>query len=61
MEKRQTLVLELVDCLSGEPSVGMDNSWLEEIKRRQREVEDGTVDLIPREQFMQEIRQEFGW
>jgi Putative addiction module component len=41
--------------LNGPTDSGVDAAWLEEIERREREINDGTVNLVPAHQVFAKI------
>jgi putative addiction module component (TIGR02574 family) len=55
-EERARLALELIRSLDGEPEVGADEAWAEEIDRRGAEVEAGTAETITLEEYRAHVR-----
>jgi putative addiction module component (TIGR02574 family) len=54
-ESRAELVEKILDSLNLGPDKDIDALWEEEIARRIEEVENGSVELIPEEQVIDEI------
>jgi putative addiction module component (TIGR02574 family) len=54
-DERELLAIELFASLEKEP--GYDEAWEAEIQRRLKEIDDGTVELIPGETVMAELRE----
>jgi putative addiction module component (TIGR02574 family) len=50
----------LIESLDDEPAEeGVEAAWSEEIKRRVEEIESGKVEMIPGEQVLGELAEEF--
>ena len=61
-KERADLAYQLIRSLDGpEPTPAeqaeINAAWVEEIKRREKEIEDGTAELIPAEQVFAEIEE----
>jgi putative addiction module component (TIGR02574 family) len=54
-DERELLAIELFATLEKEP--GYDEAWEAEIERRIKEIDDGTVEMIPGEHVMAELRE----
>jgi putative addiction module component (TIGR02574 family) len=54
-EARAKLVREILNSLESSQEE-IDAAWRAEIERRVKEIEEGTVELIPGEQVMRELR-----
>ena len=54
-DEREQLAMELLASIEKEP--GYDAAWEAEIERRLKEIDDGTVEMIPGEQVMTELRE----
>jgi putative addiction module component (TIGR02574 family) len=54
-DERELLAIELFASLEKEP--GYDEAWEAEIERRLKEIDDGTVEMIPGEQVMAELQE----
>ena len=54
-DEREQLAMELLASIEKEP--GYDEAWEAEIERRLKEIDDGTVEMIPGEQVMTELRE----
>jgi putative addiction module component (TIGR02574 family) len=54
-DERELLAIELFASLEKEP--GYDDAWEAEIQRRIKEIDDGTVEMIPGEQVMAELQE----
>ena len=59
--ERQSLIDDLVESLAGEPLTEIEEAWMKEIEKRDREVRNGTVKLISYEQLFQELRRDLNW
>lgn len=57
-DDRELLAAQLVASLEKEP--GYDEAWEAEIERRLKEIDDETVEMIPGEQVMAELRERLG-
>jgi putative addiction module component (TIGR02574 family) len=53
-EARALIAEKLLESLDFEEPFEISPEWKEEIARRCREIEDGTVDLVPGEQVLKE-------
>ena len=51
-EARASLVDALIESLGVESSDAATQAWLEEVRRRRREVVDGTVELLPGDELL---------
>ncbi|MDJ0841504.1 MAG: addiction module protein [Acidobacteriota bacterium] len=60
-DERETLAHDLLDSLSIESTGAIDEAWLTEIDRRMEDVAEGRVDMVPYDQFREEIRKKTGW
>jgi hypothetical protein len=49
----------LLEELDGPPDPDADRLWLEEIARRDREIDEGLVDTIPAEQVFADLKARF--
>ena len=54
-DERELLAVQLMASIEKEP--GYDEAWEAEIERRLKEIDDGTVEMIPGEQAMNELRE----
>ncbi len=54
-DERELLAVELFASLEKEP--GYDEAWGAEIGRRMKEIDDGTVEMIPGDRVMAELRE----
>ena len=61
-ESEQVKLRELLDsgCAGGFASSEIEQAWLEEAKRVDREVDAGRMELIPAEEVMRELRKRYG-
>ena len=61
-ESEQVKLRELLDtgCMGGFASSEIEQAWLEEAKRVDREVDAGRMELIPAEEVMRELRKRYG-
>jgi hypothetical protein len=61
-ESEQVKLRELLDagCTGGFASSEIEQAWLEEAKRVDREVDAGRMELIPAEKVMRELRKRYG-
>ena len=61
-ESEQVKLRELLDarCTGGFASSEIEQAWLEEAKRVDREVDAGRMELIPAEEVMRELRKRYG-
>jgi putative addiction module component (TIGR02574 family) len=54
------LLDRLVECLEDEPAdAGVEAAWAEEIKRRVDEIRSGKVKMVPGEQVLREMANQF--
>jgi putative addiction module component (TIGR02574 family) len=59
-QERELLIDELVDSLDEGPTeAGAEEAWAGEIKRRVDEIRSGKAQLIPGEQVLQELAEDF--
>jgi putative addiction module component (TIGR02574 family) len=58
-EAREMLAEHLMASLDPEDQWEMDPGWLEEIERRDKEIEDGIVTPIPGEEVMNRLRSRY--
>lgn len=58
-EERARLAHELIVSLDGPADEGVEEAWLEEVTRRDKEVTEGTVKGIPVEEAMKRLRDTF--
>jgi putative addiction module component (TIGR02574 family) len=56
---RAVLVDYLLDSLDGTSQEEIDSVWREEIERRIRAIDEGSVDLIPGEEVLAKLRSRF--
>ncbi|MGD0094135.1 MAG: addiction module protein [Planctomycetota bacterium] len=54
-ESRAFLAEKLLESLDYEEAAEVSPEWMDEIRRRCREIDDGTVTLIPAEKVLQEL------
>ena len=47
MSEKEAILCTLMEELDGPPDEGVDAAWLEEIRRRGKEIESGAVQCIP--------------
>jgi len=61
-DEEQEKLRELLETRStgGFASPEIEQAWLEEAKRIDREVEEGRIELIPAEEVMRELRERYG-
>jgi len=57
---RALLAEKLLDTLDYEEEFDVSAKWMEEIRRRCREIQGGRVNFIPAEQVFEEIEREIG-
>jgi putative addiction module component (TIGR02574 family) len=55
-DDRIELIRALISELDGPADADVEQAWIEEAKRRRREIEEGIVQPIPAEQVFEEIR-----
>ena len=59
-QDRGLIIDRLIESLDNEPAEeGVEEAWSEEIKRRVEEIESGKVEMIPGEQVLSELAEEF--
>jgi putative addiction module component (TIGR02574 family) len=59
-QERGMLIDQLIESLDDAPAEeGVEAAWDEEIKRRVEDVRSGKVEMIPGEQVLQELAEEF--
>jgi hypothetical protein len=56
-EQRLVLLRSLIADLDGPPDADVEEAWLAEAERRDRELESGTVQSIPAEDVLREAHQ----
>jgi putative addiction module component (TIGR02574 family) len=56
---RAVLVDYLLDSLDGTSQEEIDSVWREEIERRIRAIDEGSVDLVPGEEVLAKLRSRF--
>ena len=55
--ERQHLVADLIESLSDAGLTEIDEAWMKEIEKRDREIQEGTVKPISHEQLFKELHQ----
>ncbi len=55
-EERNHLLRDLVADLDGSPDPGVERAWLEEARRRLRELQQGVVEAVPAEEAFKKAR-----
>lgn len=55
-EQKAELIRGLLADLDGPEDIGVEQAWLEEAERRHRELLDGKVPGVPREQVFENLR-----
>ena len=59
-QDRGLIIDRLIESLDNESSEqGVEAAWSEEIKRRVEEIQSGKVEMIPGEQVLRELAEEF--
>jgi putative addiction module component (TIGR02574 family) len=59
-EDRGLIIDRLIESLDNEPAEeGVEAAWSEEIKSRVEEIQSGKVEMIPGEQVLRELAEEF--
>jgi len=59
-QERELLIDQLVESLDEEPAeAGPEEAWADEIKRRVDEIRSGRVKLIPGEEVLRELAEDF--
>lgn len=56
---KERLLRVLLEELDGPPDPDADRLWLEEIARRDREIDEGLIETIPAEQVFAELKARF--
>lgn len=59
-EERAFLAEKLLESLDFEEEFPVSQEWLSEIKRRCKEIDDGSVTLIPADEVFDELDRELG-
>jgi putative addiction module component (TIGR02574 family) len=60
VHERELLIDQLVESLDDEPAeAGAEEAWADEIKRRVDEIRSGRVKLIPGEEVLRELAEDF--
>ena len=54
-EDRAKLALAIISSLDGPPDKDVEKAWVDEIERRVKEVQDGTVELLEWEEVRKRI------
>ncbi|NNC64098.1 MAG: addiction module protein [Gammaproteobacteria bacterium] len=57
---KERLLRTLVAELDSPAEAGVDQAWLEEVQRRSRELDSGSVQPVPVEQVLAEVRASLG-
>jgi putative addiction module component (TIGR02574 family) len=60
IQQRIELAEALFDSVDEEDPAALEAAWAEEIKQRIEEIQNGTVETIPAEEVMAEMRARFG-
>lgn len=59
-QARGLIIDRLIESLDDEPAEeGVEAAWSDEIKRRVEEIQSGKVEMIPGEQVLKELAEEF--
>jgi putative addiction module component (TIGR02574 family) len=59
-QERGLIIDRLIESLDNEPAEeGVEAAWSEEIKSRVEEIQSGKVEMIPGEQVLRELAEEF--
>lgn len=59
-QDRGLIIDRLIESLDDEPAEeGVEAAWSDEIKRRVEEIQSGKVEMIPGEQVLKELAEEF--
>ena len=59
-QERGLVIGRLIESLDGEPAEeGVEEAWAAEIKSRVEDIKSGKVELIPGEQVLSELAEEF--
>jgi putative addiction module component (TIGR02574 family) len=53
--EKEEVLATLIEELDGPPDAGAEAAWLEEIRRRSREIDSGDVECIPAEEVFARI------
>lgn len=59
-EARAFLAEKLIESLDREEHFEISAKWMEEIRRRCKEIDNGTVELIPAERVLNELDRKMG-
>ena len=59
--ERRNLVDDLIKSLEDEPLTEAEISWMKEIEKRDREIQEGIVKPISHERLFKELHQELNW
>jgi putative addiction module component (TIGR02574 family) len=59
-DERLSLMDKLMHSTNLSTQAGIDQAWLQEVHRRNQEIEDGTAKLIPGEEVFAKIKEKFG-
>lgn len=57
--ERARLAKRLIASLDEDSEV--DRAWVEEVRRRDEELDSGAVQSLPLEDSLRDLRQQFGW
>ena len=60
-EERAELAARLNDSLQGLDTPEIAEAWRHEIARRLKEIDDGTVEMIPAEEVHRQLKERFGF
>lgn len=55
-DDRAELIRALIEEIDGPPDAGVERAWLEEARRRHREILEGRVKTVPGEQVFANLR-----
>jgi putative addiction module component (TIGR02574 family) len=55
-DDQERLLRALLEELDGPPDVGVERAWLEEVRRRNRELDDGVAGPIPADEVFAKAR-----
>ena len=61
LEERHALVDDLIESLENEPPSKVEEAWMKEIEKRDRENQEGIVEPISHDQLFKELHQELNW
>ncbi len=59
-EERTELVRALIADMDGPPDAAVESAWLDEARRRQREIVEGRAQLVPGAQVFENLRVRLG-